>query len=212
MSNPTRVGPVFGPTGVEAPPTAGPSAALRVQDAHGKYLDALLNGRAFALTVTGGAATAYTGGAAGTPLAAIHNPANSQMVANIIAVGVANRVAASAAGTVGFNLWSGVSVLPTGTTTAPKNLLSLASGGSSMVCFSNAALTGSTALTLHLPLGAYYWATAAGATLAPLFFDVNGLALVLPGNQVALGGTAALTSATYDVALIWEELPLVNYA
>ena len=205
-----KVGPNWGGSGTFGPFTSGFSGAQRVVDAHGKYLDAVLGNRVFQLSVAGGAATAYTGGAAGTPLIAVHNPDNSGKYLALLAAGIASRVAASAAGTVGFNLWAGPSVLPTGTPTTPRNLLSQASGGAVGVGFSNAALTGSTALGLLLPLASYYWATGAGAFVAPVVFDLAGLVVVAPGNQVALGATAALTSATYDVALIWEELPLLS--
>ena len=209
MNELMKVGSNWGGSGTSTPFTAGISGAERVQDAHGRYLDAVLAGRVFQLAVTGGAATAYVGAAAGTPLIAVHNPDNSGKVLAVLTAGIAIRASSSLAGVVGFNLWAGPSVLPTGTVTPPRSLLSQANGGSVGVGFSNAALTGSTALTLVHPLGAYYWATAAAAFQAPMFFDIGGLVVITPGNQVALGATAALTSATYDVALTWEELPLL---
>lgn len=210
MSDLQRVGPVFGGTGTAPPFTAGITGGQRVLDAHGRYMDAVLSGRVFQLSVAGGAATAYTGGAAGTPLIAIHNPANSAKNIIVLGIGIASRVAASAAGTVGFNLWGGPSALPTGTQTVPTNLYSLTTGGASARGFANTALTGSTALGLLLPLASYYWATAAAAVIAPSYFDIGGLLIATPGNQIALGGTAALTSATYDVSLIWEEVPFLT--
>lgn len=200
-------GPIYGGSGSPAPFTAGGSGAQRVMDAHGRYMEATFAGRGFTISVAAGAATAYTGGAAGTPLLCVHNPANSGKLISLLAASVGGRVAASAAGTVGFNIWAGPSVLPTGTTTPAVNTLSLAGTGSVARAFINTALTGSTALTNVFPLGTYYWATAAGAFVAPLFFDLTGLITLAPGNQAALGGTAALTSATYDAMLFWEELP-----
>lgn len=200
-------GPLYGGTGTASPFTADSTGAQRTTDAHARYLDAVRNGNVFQLSVAAGAATAYTGAAAGTPLAAIMNPLGSGKLAVVLAVGLASRVAASGAGTVTFNLWGGVSVNPTGTATSPLNLLSLVNSGASCRGFANAALTGSTALGLLLPLASYYWATAAGAIIAPTFFDVAGLAVAIPGNMIALGATAALTSATYDVSIIWEEIP-----
>ena len=52
------------------------------------------------------------------------------------------------------------------------------------------------------------WATAAAAFMAPTTFDIAGLVIVVPGNLVALGAAAALTSATWDATLVWEEIPL----
>ena len=152
-------------------------------------------------------ATAYIGAAGGTPLFAVHNPDSSQKILSLLGVGIVGRAAASAAGQTGLALWSGPSVLPTGTVTTPTNVFSKIASGSSGVGFVNTALTGSTALTIALPLWTYYWATAAGAVQSPGFFDVAGLLVLPPGNQGALGLTVALTSATYDVAMVWEELP-----
>lgn len=207
MSDLMKIGADWGGAGAFKPFTSSISGAQRTSDAHGRFLNAVLENRVYALSTAGAAATAYTGGAAGTPLLAIHNPANSGKYLALLAVGIASRVAASAAGTFGLNLWSGPSVLPTGTTTPPTNVLSLAASGSGARGFVNTALTSSTALALALPLASYYWATAAGAIIAPSFFDIGGLLVAAPGNQIALGGTAALTSATYDVAMYWEEMP-----
>jgi hypothetical protein len=202
-------GPVNGGTGTLKPFTGGITGAQRVSDAHGRYFEALRSGNAYGLSAAAGAPTAYVGAAGGTPLLAVHNPANSAKLLNVLAVGIAGRATASGAGTTGFALWAGASVIPTGTVTPARNMLSLVSGGSAGVGFVNAALTGSTALSLVLPLGSYYWATAAAAFITPLMFDIAGLVLIAPGNQVAFGATVALTSATYDVSMIWEELPFL---
>lgn len=206
MSELQRVGPVTGGSGTSVPFTAGITGAQRVSDAHGRYFESVRAGNVYKLAASG-AATAYTGGAGGTPLLAVHNPPNSGVWVNLLMVGISGRVAASAAGTVGAALWAGPSATPTGTQTSPTNLLSLSAGGAAALGFSNTALTGSTALALLLPLFTYYWATAAAAFGAPGYFDVGGIGLLAPGNQATLGATAALTSATYDATLIWEEMP-----
>ena len=175
---------------------------------HGRYTELVYRSGLFHLSVAGATATAYTGAGAGTPLLAVHNPANSGKNLVLVGLYVANRVAASAAGTVTFNLWGGVSVQPTGTHTTPRNLNSLNQAGSVGLGFSNTALTGSTALNLLFPVFTYYWATAAGAFAAPGYFDLGGTVMVAPGNQVAFGATAALTSATWDVAMTWEEISI----
>lgn len=72
-----KVGADFGGAGTFKPFTATISGAQRVSDTHARYMDAVLAGRVFSQAVTGGAATAYTGGAGGTPLIAVHNPVGS---------------------------------------------------------------------------------------------------------------------------------------
>jgi hypothetical protein len=207
MSDLQIIGPQYGSLGAPKPFTAGGSGAQRVQDAHGRYLQAVMENRAFFLSVAAGAVTAYTGGAAGTPLLAVHNPTGSGKVLVPLLVGFAPRAAASAAGQANLELWSGPSAAPTGTKTGPTNALSLSAAGSAALGFVNTALTGSTALALAMPLSTYYWATAAGAFMSQAMFDVAGFGVAAPGNQFTVGLTAALTSLTADAAIFWEEIP-----
>lgn len=205
-----QIGPVTANDGSQPNFRQGRTSEQIVSDAHGRYNEAVSRGNVYSLTVNAGAATAFTGGAAGTPFVSIYNPVGSGKNLVVLHASVANRVAASAAGSVGFDFWGGVSVANTGTLTTPTNMLTLQKSGSVALGSSNAATTSTTAISANGPLlmaGAYYWATAAGAIQAPLFCDVGGLVVCAPGNLVAFGGTAALTSATYDVSMIWEEVP-----
>ncbi len=181
---------------------------MGVSATHGRYQEAVARGNVFYLNATAAAPTAYVGASGGSPLLALMNPFTGTKNLVLLGVMIANRVASSAAGTVGFNLWGGVSVLPTGTKTNPVNMLTLNSAGSAVTGFVNTATTGSTAITQIMPLATYYWATAAAAFMTPAFFDIAGMVMVVPGNLIALGATAALTSATWDVTLVWEEIPL----
>lgn len=207
MADLTKVGSDWGGSGTFKPLTSTVSGAQRVSDAHGRYMDAVMAGRVYVLSVVAGAATAYAGAAAGTPLLALHNPANSQRYVSILGITFGSVVAASAAGTVALRVYAGASVLPTGTVTNPRNMLTQVAGGGFSVGFVNTALTGSMALAHVQTLNSYYWATAAAAWAAPSFFDVGGLLVLPPGNQVAIGGSAALTSATFDASIIYEEIP-----
>lgn len=209
MSDLQRVGPVFGGVGTAPPFTAGITGGQRVNDAHGRYMDAVMAGRVFLLSAPAAAPVAYVGAAAGSPLLAVHNPASSGKILALLMVGFTGRVAASAAGQTGLALWTGVSAQPTGTLTPPRNVMSQTASGAAGLGFVNTALTSSTALNLALPLYTYYWATAAAAFAAPAMFDVGGLIVVPPGNQVALGLTTVPTSVTCDVSMFWEELPFL---
>jgi hypothetical protein len=171
-----------------------------------RYYQNTYRGQKYFVNLTAGAATAFTGGAGGTPLLSIYNPVGSGKNLVLVSVNIANRVAASAVGTVTFNIWGGPSAANTGTLVKPTNLLSLQTAGSVVAASSNAATTSTTAIPQILPVGTYYWATAAGAILAPISFDVAGMIIVAPGNLLALGATAALTSATFDATLVWDEV------
>lgn len=208
-----RVGPQQLATGNSTTLRQSGTGEMVATDAHGRYYETTVRGNVYSVTVSGGAATAFVGGAAGTPLVSLYNPTGSGKNLVLISASVGSRVAASAAGTVTFNIWGGISAANTGTTVTPTNMATLVAAGSVAKASSNAATTSTTAITGNGPiyvLGTYYWATAAGAILAPLQADIAGQIIVAPGVLVALGGTAALTSATYDVSLIWEEVPITN--
>jgi len=199
--------------------TTGSTPAVRqgqlgdviVSELHGRYYETTYRGNTFTLSVaTAAAITAYTGGAAGTPMLAVYNPVNSGRNFVVLQASYANLVAASAAGTVTFGLYYGPTAAITQTTlTYPVNNLTLNRVGSSSQCFTNAALTSSTALTNVYPLGQYYWATAAGAfTTSPQVATIDGSIIIPPGTMISLGGSAALTSATWIGSLSWEEVPV----
>ena len=182
------------------------TGAAVVTDAHGRYYEAVRAGNVYQLAVANGAVTAFTGGAGGTPLVSVYNPTGSGKNLIILGVSVAPRTAASAAGSVGFSLWGGPSAANTGTLTSPTNLLTLQTSGSVAKGSSNAATTSTTAVNLLMPCIQYYWATAAASMFGNIVCDVAGAIVCAPGNLVAFGGSAALTSATYDAAMWWEEV------
>lgn len=199
-------GPLVGGSGSPSPLTASTTGAQRVTDAHARYYEAVIRGNVYFASIASGAPTAYVGAAGGTPLLAVHNPTGSLKVLVLLAASGLIRVTATGAGTTDLSLWAGASVTPTGTQTTPKNALTFASGGVGLG-FSNAALTGSTALNLAFALNGYYWATAAGAYANQGFVDLAGLVVLMPGMQAAIGATVVPTSTTWDASLWWEEVP-----
>jgi hypothetical protein len=182
-----------------------------VSELHGRYYEQSYRGSVYSLSVsTAAAITAYVGAAAGTPQIAVFNPVGSGKNLAILQASYNNVVAASGAGTVAWGLWFGPTVAPTAATNAvATNMATLQKAGSSALCWTNTALTSSTALLNQYPVGFYYWATAAGA-LAPamMIAEPAGSIIVPPGCMFALGGTAALTSATWTGNVTWEEVPI----
>lgn len=197
--------------GVQSPQRAGNLGDTIISELHGRYYEQTYRGNVYSLGVAAAAAiTAYTGGAAGQPAVAIYNPVGSGKNLVLIQAGYNNVVAASAAGTVSWSIYYGQTVLPTqATVTVPWNNLTLNASGSVATGWTNQALTSSTALTKAYPLGYYYWATAAAAFASTATVaDINGSIIVPPGSMAALGGTSALTSATWIAFLTWEEVPI----
>lgn len=182
-----------------------------VSELHGRYYETTYRGNSFLLSVsTAAAVTAYSGGAAGTPMLTVFNPSGSGKNAVITKASVANVVAASAAGTVTFGLYFGTTAAITqATTTTPWAMGTQLQSGSVMTGFRNAALTSGSAANNVIPLASYYWATAAGAALVNNgVVDLEGSVIIPPGSYAALGGSAALTSATWIGSLQWEEVPV----
>lgn len=186
---------------------------LAVSEVLPRYAALTWSGLVFSVSVgTAAAITGYSGGAAGTPQIAVWNPAGTGKNLLVLAANYGNVVAASAAGTVSWALYYGptAAITAAASSTYPMSQLTMQPSGSAAKAFINAALTSSTALTNVVPLGSYYWATAAGAALVtqPSPVEIPGYLLVPPGSMVALGGSSALTSATWIGNLIWAELPI----
>lgn len=182
-----------------------------ISELHGRYYETTYRSNLFLLSVsTAAAVTAYSGGAAGTPMLCLFNPVGSGRNAVLNKVSVGNVVASSAAGTVSFGLFFGTTATITqATTTTPSNMLTQLQSGSVMTGFRNVALTSGSAASNAIALSSYYWATAAGVGLVSNgVFDLEGAVIIPPGSYAAVGGSAALTSATWIGSMQWEEVPI----
>ena len=182
-----------------------------VSELHGRYYETTYRSNSFLLSVsTAAAVTAFAGGAAGTPMLAIFNPAGSGRNAVLNKVSIGNVVAASGAGTVSFALWFGTTATITqATTVTPWNMGTQLQSGSVVTGFRNVALTSGSAASNAIALSSYYWATAAGVGLvSDGVSDIEGGVIIPPGSYCALGGSAALTSATWIGSMQWEEVPV----
>src|SRR5262249_45276252 len=157
-------------------------------DAWARYYEGISRGNVYYLSTGAAAPTAFTGGAGGTPLIGLYNPTGSGVNLAITAVGFSVTAVPTAAGVVNPGLWQGISVIPTGTATAPTNALTQQTTGAKAKGFVNTALTGSTAIAITFGLMSFWWATAAaGAVTAPGLVFVDGLMVVAPGVLAALG-------------------------
>lgn len=182
-----------------------------MSELHGRYYETTYRSNSFLLSVsTAAAVTAYTGAAGGTPMLALFNPSGSGRNAVLNKISIGNVVAASAAGTVSFALYFGATAAITqATTVTPWNMGTQLQSGSAMTGFRNVALTSGSAASNAIALASYYWATAAGVGLVSNgVFDLEGAVIIPPGSYCALGGSAALTSATWIGSMQWEEVPV----
>lgn len=174
-----------------------------------KYAYLGLLGKVFLLGAPAANPTGFTGGAAGTPLLGVMNPAGSGVNLVFLMAGLTIRTEGTGTAGQDFNLYQGLSVLPTGTVTVPTNTLSQQSSGSAAKGFVNTAMTGSTAINLALPLVSVGVTPGTTATKdqIPGLFDISGLVIAAPGVLVALGASGTGTAASTDSVLYWAELP-----
>ena len=153
--------------------TAGTPNAMQIQlgelgvsEILPRYAAMTWSNQVYSVSVgTPAAITAYSGGAAGTPMIGLWNPAGTGKNLWVLTSNFANAVAASAAGTVTWALYYGptAAITATASSTYPISQSTMQPSGSVAKAFVNTALTSSTALTNVVPMGSYYWATAAGA-------------------------------------------------
>jgi hypothetical protein len=193
-------------------PTGVPSGfwdELLVSKLMPDYYSLLKSGVVYVAVLSGGNPTSFTGGAGGTPLIGLYNPANSGKDLVLLQTRIGVRTTGTAAANLDFVWWGGPSVLPTGTATNPQNAYSLAKTGSAAVAFVNTAMTGSTAITVLYPavsVGQTIATTPTATAPTDSGADAKGLIVAAPGNLIALGAPATLTVAAIDVAVFWAEL------
>jgi len=173
------------------------------------YYTLLKNGKVFTLSGTAANPTAFTGGAAGTPLLGFYNP-NSSIDMVVLQLRAGIRTTGAAAVATDFNWW-GVSqggVAVTGTQTQARNMYTLAASGSliyGMVNTANTAALGSNLIAPSFSVG--LTASTAITNVVSLFEDVRGAIVCAPGCYIAWGASVAPTSASVDYSVIWAECP-----
>lgn len=182
---------------------------LLVTEALPQYHALVKSGVVFSLAVLGASPTAFTGGAAGTPLLGLYNPAGSGKDLVLLEVRLGVRTTGTAAGTVDFNYFTAnnSTATVTGTQTLAKNLYTQATSGSVAWGMTNVANTGAVASTIVAPafsLGNV--TTTAALNFGILRDELKGEIVVSPGNYLALGASASLTAASIDASFIWAEV------
>src|SRR2546425_3365307 len=203
-----RVGELLGSDGAIQPIRLTRKGGLAPSDVQARYQEAVLRGNAYFLSASAAAPTAFTGAAGGTPLIGVMNPAGSGKALVFLAASTTITAVPSVAGVVDSELWAGVSVVPTGTVTAPTNMAAQQATGSVAKGFVNTAMTSSTAINLVTGLSAFWWATAAaGAMASSGIVDLAGIAGGIPRGLGGLRGRTVPTSTSTDAFLMWEEVP-----
>jgi len=174
------------------------------------YYSLMKAGRIFSIATTQTTATAFTGGAAGTPIIGIYNPATSGNDIVLLQARVGVRTTGTTAATLDFSFYQvnqgGVAV--TGTQTQCRNMYSQANTGSVAYAMLNVANTAALASTLTAPSVSIGNATTtAGLNTSVFVDDIKGAIVVAPGTYLAFGASGTLAVASIDYSLIWAEIP-----
>jgi hypothetical protein len=191
-----------------------PLGEIAISEVQPRYAAMNWSGQVFSASLfTAAAISTYIGAAGGTPAIGVYNPVGSGKNIVPLFASYNSVVAPAAAGSVAWNLFFGATsavITQTPSATYPISQLTLQKGASVAQAFINVALTSGGIANGVIPLGSAYWATAAGAALLtpPVPADLSGQLIIPPGAYMALGGSAALTSATWQAFLSWAELPI----
>ena len=175
-----------------------------------QYYSLVKANKVFTLAATNVNLTGFTGGAAGTPAIGLYNPATSGTDIVILQARVGVKTTGSAATSNDFNFWMAnqTTAAVTGTQTASRAMYSQQNTGSVSYGMVNTANTGALASSLVAPSVSIGTTAASAAQTVGMFVDdVKGLIILAPGNYLAYGIYATTTSGTFDVALMWAEVP-----
>ena len=174
------------------------------------YYNLVKNGLVYSIAIANINPSAFTGGAAGTPIFGIYNPLNSGKDLVFIQARTAIRTpgVAAVASSTNFYAVNQGGTAPTGTQTQARSSLSFAQTGSVAYVMSNTANTGVAASNLLAPFaGITAVVTTASQQVSFLSDQINGLITLAPGMYLAYGLSVALTTAGLDASLIWAEIP-----
>lgn len=219
-------GALWGGTGSPAPFTSLQSGAQRVSDAHGRFMDAALQGRLFSTgmtttAITNATFTTATLTATCTPIIGVWNPVGSGRNLVILQAKLNAVVTASTATGGGAFVWvasTGQSAITTGLT--PLNRFSLTASGSIAKGFASTALTGlsgslvvyeASALNGGVVGNFSQVGTAVGFVPGPTpatVDNVDGAIIVPPGGVLALLCTTTPVAISVASSLLWEEVPI----
>lgn len=176
------------------------------------YYTLLKQGKVFASSILAANPTAFTGGAAGTPLIGLLNPPGSGVDLVLLEACVGVRSTGTAAAAVDFNHFGAIqgATPVTGVVIPPRNLYSMGASGGVGQPMLNVANTGAVASSLLRPsvsLGTVPITTAV-QVVGLLRDEIKGEIVIAPGNYYAFGCAATLTAGSLDVGLIWAEIPV----
>jgi hypothetical protein len=209
-NNPSALPSLAKPSGSAGVFPNGQLGEMLVSELNPVYYGLLKAGKVFSISAAAINPTAFTGGAAGTPIFGIYNPPNSGVDVVLLSLTAGYRntgTAAANASLVTYLVNQGAAAV-TGTQTASRNMYSGSTTGSVAYCMVNTANTAALASNLvRVNAGVQAVATAA-QLVQQINDDIKGAIIVAPGSYCAIGQTVALTAGSVDAALLYAEIPV----
>lgn len=131
----------------------------------------------------------------------------SDKIARILKVGFAVTTASTVAGALGLTGATGQTAAPA-STTAADTTANLSLGAPASSCTPYRVGTPTNAGTWFLPFGQITTGALTVSRDSINWIDINRLITVPPGCWVSLAGSATLSTAVIQCALVWEEISL----
>jgi hypothetical protein len=185
-----------------------------VAQAHGKYLDTNIRGRLYTgMSASGGIALIVPATTGGHPT--LWNPSDSNRYLSVVRLAL-SYVSGNNAPTAlewAYTLNTGAAiatgaVIPTLTRVAPVGVLGGALDNKGV--WSPTTNTFAAAPTFLRPTGIALFTGVASTAVAPFVLraDYDGDLVLAPGTAISLCSQAATTTALFQVAVTWEEIPV----
>ena len=202
-----------GLTGNDADRTMRDGAKV-VSLAHGKYLDTNIRARLYTgVSAVGGIALIAPATGGGHPT--LWNPSDSMRYLSVVRLALSWVSGNNAPGAIewAYTLNTGAAIataapIPTFTRVAPTGVLGGALDNKGV--WSPTTNTFTAAPTFLRPTGLSLFTGVAATAVAPfaLRADYDGDLVIAPGTALSLCTQAATTTALFQVAITWEELPV----
>ena len=211
-----RVGPSLLSDGQFNEPRLDYSGAGIVQDAHGRFQEAVIRGSVFTANTADLGAVGPTNGGTALVGLIVYNPINSRK--NLVLLNVSIAFAGALGTNITYNWFLEgspiIAATPTGVTAlTPRN--NFLGNGQNSVALAYTTATVVNAPTRYLNITAAQTidfnatSTAAPAVTAPVLFSVfplEGILIVSPGTYIKFSGNQ--TSPVMNASFTWEEVPI----
>ena len=171
---------------------------------HGRYAEASGRGKIFMAQAIVTAPVIWTT-EAGTGGPLLWN-GSSSVVCNILAVGLGQSVAATVAGALGLTGGYGQTAAPTSTTAIDSQSCLYLDTSTPQASVYRVGTTGTNRFFIPFASVGTGALTVVETTLH--WIDLGGIVTVPQNGFVSIAASATLTTGVFDMALVWEEIPV----